>query len=151
MRPLVGTGTMEVFYSVTQSDGLYDYTYSVFNPPSGPNTVNSFKLGFDATEPSVVPGSVDLGGTETLGTGLAWEKTVNPGTLSATFSFQSPFPPILENEAGKGPITGQWSSSNTGGTMLPVPDVAAPEPETISLIGAALLVLPFRMKRTAGQ
>lgn len=135
---------------VTQLGNVYTYNYIVYNPAGDTGKlVTTFSVGFESDIPGVVS-SISGDGVNNAGNlGVLWQPLINSasgnflsaGAQSAVLSFQSDEPPTIgaANSNGSSP-PGPWKSINGGEDVF----VPVPEPEIMSMLAGALLLLPFR-------
>lgn len=152
-----GAEALTVNWTVTESDNVYTYSYTIENPAGDvvlhtdgsatttPEIVDDFSVAFDTTVAGAYVASTQTGGTfqENNGTdGLFWVfDDVYPGSSSPTLSFESDLPPVLgDAEASGEPPPSPWSSIPNG-DQVPIPAVV-PEPATLMLVAGSLLLFP---------
>jgi hypothetical protein len=164
-----GSEALSVSWFVLQNTdtGIYTYGYMVSNPTgdvllnsSGsptttPESVDYFSIGFDTTQTGAyLSGSSPVGATLINNgiNGLGWAlPAVGPGGNSGLMAFESSEAPTMGSAEADGENPpGPWSSVPNGQTV-PVPGPGGaktvPEPTTTALLGLALSILPFRLRR----
>jgi hypothetical protein len=156
----VGPEAVTVTTKVTESAGVYTYTYVVNNPTGDviqggqnngqPETVGSFTVGFNTTLTGAYVSGSYSGGTLPAFIGVTssaidWSfAAVSPGSSSPILSFQSDEAPTWGNASASdsGNQPSPWASAPNGNPVLiPSP---VPEPTTMSLFAGCLLLMPFR-------
>lgn len=142
--------SIEVFWEVNGGPGAYTYEYKVYNSPDAVDTVDSFNVGFDASNPLLYVPGTQTGGTEQINdgvNGLTWDfNPVAVGGLSPLLTFGSTLPPVLGNgnAADRNPPS-PWASA-PGGQQVAIPGI----PDggtTVALLGGALIGLGMVSKK----
>jgi hypothetical protein len=153
-----GSEAITVNYSVSESDGVYTYSYVLNNPigdvllnengslSSIPEIVDAFSIGFNANGSGACSFGSQAGGIidqdNGIG-GLFWSfAAVKPGASSPTLTFESDSPPIFGNaNALDANPPSPWSSVPHG-QQIPVPEVEVPDStSTLALLGGGVLLL----------
>lgn len=147
---------LSVAWSVTENPShVYTYSYTVENPagdvllnPDGsltttPEVFSLFSIGFETAQPGAYLAGSQTGSPfeEVNSVDLAWffNPSIAAGASTPTVSFQSDLPPAMgDADAADGAPPSPWSSVSPGGSQVPVPDLAVPEPRAELLLGAIL-------------
>lgn len=143
--------SINVYWEVSElGPADYLYQYRIYNSPDAVDTVDSFNVGFDASNPLLYIPGTQAGGTAQIDNGvngLTWDfNPVGEGALGDVLSFQSTLPPVLgnANAADRNPPS-PWAS-NPGGQQVAIPGI----PDggtTVALLGGALIGLGMVSKK----
>jgi len=140
----VAADALDVSFIVSESGGVFTYTYDVINPSSDPAYVGSFEIGFNAGAPGAVTAGSLTGGSgrqNNGNTGITWFLSVAPGHDSGPLSFNSgdTWHISSANATGLPNPPAPWTTLPfPGGVAVPNPPVV-PEPATTALLAFTVL------------
>lgn len=128
---------LTIIYEVTQSAGLYTYSYALSAPAATPLT--SFTIG-GAPDPVVTESAVitSYGGADTSLSGVTADSIVyqwdfNSGITTADISYTSAY----------GPTLATFTLNDDGVVWGSPPGIPAPVPEASTILAGILTILPL--------
>jgi hypothetical protein len=135
---------LSVNWSVTLSGSTYTYSYTVVNPSSDSDYVDSYNVTFNTVAPGAYIASSATGGIiapAVASSSITWDITqLLPGT-STTVTYESLLPPTLGNDNASDAVPpSPWASTAPGGQLVPIPTI----PDgglTVALLGGSLVAL----------